>query len=380
MLRYSKYITQHLAEATLFIAASLTCLIWLTQSLRFVDLIVNQGLDMLSFLYLTTMLLPSLLGFMLPIALAISVLYTYHKLQADSELVVLRSAGLSRWQLAKPVLRFSLLIVGVGYAISLYLLPVSYQQYREMQVFARNNYATLLLQENIFNFPVNGLTVFIRERSLDGTLRGILVHDNRNAEAPMTMMAEKGQFVKTPTGPNFQLFNGSRQEINHENGQLSFLSFDEYVLDMGLFSQEVTERKRDEKELFLGELLNPGEELEPIERNSYIAEAHNRLSWPLQNMVLALFVCSMLLAGQFNRRGTGRRYIVTLVGVGVLLALHVALNNAIIKQPHLLYLLYLIPAGVFAGSVYVLLNDGLWRSVPAEPPLEAPPVAEGGSL
>lgn len=370
MLRYSRYITQNLAEATLFIAASLTCLIWLTQSLRFVDLIVNQGLDMLSFLYLTTMLLPSLLGFMLPIALAISVLYTYHKLQADSELVVLRSAGLSRWQLAIPVLRFALVIVALGYVISLYLLPLSYRQYKEMQAFARNNYAMVLLQENIFNSPVNGLTVFIRERNADGTLRGILVHDNRDPEAPMTMMAERGQFIKTPTGPSFQLFNGSRQEVNHENGQLSFLSFDEYVLDMGLFAQEATERKRDEKERFLGELLNPEGEVSELERNAYLAEAHNRLSWPLQNVVLAVFVSAMLLAGQFNRRGSGRRYIVTLVGIGVLLALHVALSNTFIKHPHLLFLIYFIPLVVCAASLYVLLHDGMERPVPSGPPAE----------
>lgn len=368
MLRYSKYITASLAESTLFIASSLTCLIWLTQSLRFVDLIVNQGLDMLAFLYLTTMLLPSLLGFMLPVALGISVLYTYHKLQADSELVVLRSAGLSRWQLAKPALQFSLLIVAFGYAISLYILPVSYRQYKDMQAFARDNYAAVLLQENVFNSPAPGLTVFIRERHSDGVLRGILVHDNRKADAPMTLMAEEGQLLKTPTGPSFKLVNGSRQEINYDKGQLSFLSFEEYVLDIGLFSKEKIDRKRDEKERFINELLNPDPGLTPTERNEFIAEAHNRLVWPLQNLVLSIFVCTMLLSGQFNRRGNVSRYVVTLAGISVLLALHVGFSNAAIKHPHMISLLYLLPFGVTAGSIYLLLHDALNRSVPSEPP------------
>ncbi|MBM3617999.1 MAG: LPS export ABC transporter permease LptF [Alphaproteobacteria bacterium] len=372
MLRYSRYIITNLAESTLFIASSLTCLIWLTQSLRFVDLIVNQGLEMLAFTYLTTMLLPSLLGFMLPIALAISVMFTYHKLQADSELIVLRSAGLSRWQLARPALQFSAFIVVIGYIISLYLLPISYRQYKEMQAFAKDNYAAVLLQENVFNSPAPGLTVFIRERHADGTLRGILVHDNRNNAAPMTMLAEQGQLMKTPTGPSFKLINGSRQEINYDNGQLSFLSFDEYVLDMRLFTKQKIDRRKDEKERFLFELIDADEEMDERERAKYLAEFHHRIVWPLQNAVLALFVCMMLLSGQFNRRGNLKRYVVTLVGVGVLLALHIALSNAIIKHPYVAALLYLIPMGVTGAGLFVLLHNQSTSPIPDSPPAEAP--------
>lgn len=367
MYRYSKYIARNLAEATLFIASSLTCLIWLTQSLRFVDLIVNQGLDIMAFTYLTTMLLPSLLGFMLPIALAISVLYTYHKLQSDSELIVLRSAGLNRWQLARPALFCAGVVVLIGYVISFYLLPISYRQYKEMQAFAKDNYAAVLLQENVFNSPAPGLTVFIRERHNDGTLSGILVHDNRNPDAPMTMMADKGQLIKTPRGPSFKLFHGSRQEINYDKSQLSFLSFDEYVLDIGLFSPQKVKRSRDEKERYLSELLSPEAGISELQRAEFWAEANNRITWPLQNLVLCIFVCAMLLSGQFNRRGNLRRYVVTLAGVGVLLALHVGLSNAIIKHPALTVLLYLNPLLVVGGSCYVLLSEWQQREIPKEP-------------
>ncbi|MCH2548005.1 MAG: LPS export ABC transporter permease LptF [Alphaproteobacteria bacterium] len=368
MYRYSKYITGQLGGATLFVASGLTCVIWLTQSLRFVDLIVNSGLDMLAFIYLTTMMLPSLLGFMLPIALAISTLYTYHKLLADSELVVLKSAGLSRWQLAKPAVMFAIGIVVLGYVISLYLLPVSYRQYKDMQAFARDNYAALLLQEGVFNNPVPGLTVFIRERNDDGTLRGILVHDNRDPDAPVTMMAEEGQLVKTPRGPSFILKNGNRQEIDHQEEQLSFLGFDDYVLDISLFTKTGNKRVRDEKERYLGELLNPEENATPVQRAEFRAEAHQRLTWPLQNMALTLFVMSMLLAGQFNRRGNWRRYTITLVSVGMLLAAVVAISNIVVKHPNLIVFMYLLPVGVSLASLYAIMRSPLEKLIPTEPP------------
>ena len=323
---------------------------------------------MLAFIYLTTMMLPSLLGFMLPIALAISTLYTYHKLLADSELVVLKSAGLSRWQLAKPAVMFAIGIVVLGYVISLYLLPVSYRQYKDMQAFARDNYAALLLQEGVFNNPVPGLTVFIRERNDDGTLRGILVHDNRDPDAPVTMMAEEGQLVKTPRGPSFILKNGNRQEIDHQEEQLSFLGFDDYVLDISLFTKTGNKRVRDEKERYLGELLNPEENATPVQRAEFRAEAHQRLTWPLQNMALTLFVMSMLLAGQFNRRGNWRRYTITLVSVGMLLAAVVAISNIVVKHPNLIVFMYLLPVGVSLASLYAIMRSPLEKLIPTEPP------------
>ena len=371
MLRYSKYIMGQLGGATLFIASGLTCVIWLTQSLRFVDLIVNRGLDMLAFIYLTTMMLPSLLGFLLPVALAISALYTYHKLLTDSELVVLKSAGLSRWQLARPAVLFAVGIVVLGYAISLYLLPVSYRQYKDMQAFARDNYASLLLQEGVFNSPVDGLTVFIRNRDADGTLHGILVHDNRNPNAPVTMMAEEGQLVKTPQGPSFILKDGNRQEIDHQKEQLSFLAFDDYVLDISLFTKEQRVRERDEKERFLGELLQPEDEVGAVRRAEFRSEAHQRLTWPLQNMALLLFVLAMLLGGQFNRRGNWKRYTVTLVAVGVLLAAVVAVSNIAVKHPHLVVVMYALPLGTCILSLYAIIRRPLEKAVPTDPPAHA---------
>lgn len=368
MFRYSRYIISNLAGATLFIASGLTCVIWLTQSLRFVDLIVNRGLDILAFLYLTTMLLPSLLGFLLPIALAISTLYSYNKLVADSELVVMKCAGLSRWQLAKPALLFAAAMVILGYLISLYLLPLTYRQYKDMQAFARDNYASLLLQEGVFNTPVEGLTVFIRERQSDGILRGILVHDNRNPDAPVTMMAEEGKLVKTPQGPRFILQNGNRQEVDHQKEQLSFLGFENYALDISLFAEQKEKRARDAKERYIGELLNPEPGTSAKELAKFRSEAHQRISWPLYNLGLTVFVLAILLASEFSRRGNWKRYTLAMVMTGAILAFGIAINNIAVNYPYLIPFMYICPLATIAGGFYSLLRNPLERPVPKDPP------------
>lgn len=367
MRRYSRYITENFASSALFITAGLTCVIWLTQSLRFVDMIVNRGLDILAFLYLTTMLLPSLLGFMLPIALGISVLYCYNRLIVDSELVVLKSIGLSRGQIAKPALLFALLMVVVGYMISLYLLPLSYRQYKDMQAFARDNYASLLLQEGVFNSPVDGLTVFIRERQSDGTLKGILVHDNRNPEKPVTMMAEEGRLVKTPQGPRFTLLKGNRQEIDHQEERLSFLAFDDYVLDISLYTSGKGVRMREAKERYMHELWSPEDQITSLQRAEFHMEAHGRLTWPLYNLALPLFSLAVLLGGQFNRRGNWRRHTVAVLGNLVIISLAVATNNFLIKHLQWVWLMYALPICVGGTCLFFIMHSPLKPPVPSGP-------------
>lgn len=65
----TRYILGRLAAATLAITAGLGAAVWLTQSLRLVDLIVNRGLPLGQFLKLALLLLPGLVGTILPIAL-----------------------------------------------------------------------------------------------------------------------------------------------------------------------------------------------------------------------------------------------------------------------------------------------------------------------
>ncbi|MEX2648259.1 MAG: LptF/LptG family permease, partial [Alphaproteobacteria bacterium] len=89
MGRSTRYIARQVTGALVFVTVALTGVVWLSQSLRFVDLIVNKGLSVLAFLTLTLLLLPTFLALILPIALFCAALYTYSRLVADREVVAL---------------------------------------------------------------------------------------------------------------------------------------------------------------------------------------------------------------------------------------------------------------------------------------------------
>lgn len=118
------YIFRQIGVSVVFLAFAITCAIWLTQSLRYVDYIVNRGLSLGTFFFFTMLLMPSLLVIILPMALFISVLFIYNRMATDRELIVMRAAGLSPMQLSSPAMWMATVVMLAGYAFNLYLLPV----------------------------------------------------------------------------------------------------------------------------------------------------------------------------------------------------------------------------------------------------------------
>lgn len=352
MRLYIRYIVTHLAWPTLLITASLTCIIWLTQALRFIDFIVNRGLSIGDFLFITSLLFPSLLTLLVPVSLFVAVVFTYNKLLSDSELVVFRSMGLSRWQLAQPAIIIGVLATLFGYLLTLYLQPLSSRQFNDMRAFLRDNYTSVLLQEEVFNTPVDGLTVFVRARDDQANLSGILVHDNRILDNPITMMAEKGRLMQGPSGPQFYLEKGIRQE--RRQGRVSWLNFDRYTLDISFYTGVLRERDRDADEKYLGELFN-GTYANEKERAQSLAEGHQRLVWPLYNLGLAMLAVAVLLSGDFSRRGQWKRMALAGVAAVVIVLVAIGLRNLVVKQPMTIFLLYVFAAGLIAACAAAFL-------------------------
>lgn len=369
----TRYILGQLVTATIFVTLALTFAIWLTQSLRLIDYIVNRGLPASTFLTFVGLLLPSFLGVVLPVAAFVAALFIYHKLATDSEMVVMRAAGLSQLQLARPAIILGVLVTIAVYSISLYFLPISFRNFKDLQSAFRSDFSTVLLQEGVFTALTDEITVYVRQRSANGELRGILVQDNRDPKKPVTMMAERGALVASEAGPRVVMENGNRQEVTPGTGRFSLLYFDRYTIELSEFGEAARSRWREPKERFLNELLFPSNTDQRDQRyyQELIAEGHQRLVSPLYTLVFVLIGMAALLAGEFNRRGQAKRVLAAIACVaaleGISLALHDLATRSAAAVPAM-YAAVVISAGL---SLYVMLRRP-YRRVAAQDLSEAP--------
>lgn len=339
------------------VATGLTCVIWLTQSLKFVEMIVNRGLTAGTFVYLTMLLLPNFLSIVLPIALFVVVVFIYSKMISDRELVVMQAAGASRQALAYPALVLTAGVLFVGYAINLYLLPESYRMFRELQWDIRYSYSHILLQEGAFNEVSKGITVYVRERSTDGQLHGILVHDSRDVSKPYTLLAERGAMVETDEGSRVIMFTGNRQEVDAKTHQLSILYFDRYIFEMEAAKENKAERFREARERHISELLNAGNDpnLDEKDIGKFTVEAHKRILSPLSSLGYTLIGLAFLFSGGFSRRMQSRYILSSVVVVVGVLGANLALENACAKNLSLIPFMYVLSAlPIVLGYIFML--------------------------
>ncbi len=355
MSRVTRYILRQLTAPMLFTTLALAGVIWLTQSLQFIDKIVVNGLSVTAFLQFTSLMLPRMLAIVLPVALFLSIIFTYHRLRSDSELVVLSAAGLSKAMLARPALIFAAVVTLVTYFMVMYLAPYSYRTFKDQQHKLRSDFAAVLLQEGTFNNLSRGLTVYIREREPTGELLGILVHDNRDTGKPVSMMAERGALINGADGPRFVMEKGNRQQVDRNSGNLSLLYFEKYTLDLSQFIEKPGARWRSPGERYLQDLFDPGTTPDDIaNRDKLWVEGHRRIITPLYTLVLALIALAPVLAGEFSRRGMGKRLLVTSVSALAFEAMAVGLTTMASKTPSLVPLMYLYLFVSLAAVVYVL--------------------------
>jgi len=358
MKKITRYIFGQLLFTVLAVTIVLTCIVWLVQMLRYIDLIANKGIPLLLFLEMVGYLLPNIFVIIIPIAILIAVLFIYNKLIADHELVVMQGAGMGYWQLAKPTIVISLTFTLFLYFITIYFLPFSFRKHRDMALTLRQESLMSLLSVGQFNTFKN-YTVYVHHQDAQGNFQGILLYNASQKDKPVLFMAEKGiLFDKGAEGTHLLLVNGNRQEKEVATGKPSVLYFDQYVIETKDKTLESgnTGRFLKAHERNMEDLFNPKESVSSEMRLAFLLAAHQRLSSPLYALAFGLLgLCTMIL-GHFNRkRRTGRILlaciIATFIEVGVMVFLHtsvytyamIALSYAFIMIPIIVCLFLLSP-------------------------------------
>ena len=365
MTALNRYILKQSFSVMLLVTGALTAAVWLAQSLRLVDLIINRGLSAEMFIYLALLILPRFLDIVLPIGAFIAVLFVFNRLITESELVVMRAAGLSPYGLAKPVF----VLCGFAFlflmSLSVYFLPAANREFKDLQFEIRNRFVSSLLQEGAFTTVSEKLTIYIGTRNNRGEVNGLLIDDERDPQHPVTLVAERGAFADASGSSRIIMVNGNRQQYDRDSGKLNVLTFTRYVLDLDTMHDANEGHLREPQERFLGELLFPPADLDPAVRYSYLIEFNQRLTVPLTVFSFAMIPLACLLPGEFNRRGQLKRVLLAISSALAFQTIDLAIKNLAGRYPVAIALSYVVDLLPFTLGLGILLRRGIrfkfWR-------------------
>ena len=350
----NKYILKQVLIGFLLVSFSLLAILWLTQSLRFVELVTNKGLPIGLFVQMTSLLMPRVFSLLSPIAAFAAVLFVYNRMLGDRELIVMKSAGISPFRSILPTLYFGIALSFFNLYLNIWGIPQAEAAFNELEWKVKNDVSHLIFREGQFTEIQPNMTIFISKHEPDGSMSNLLLNDERNPKTKSTVSAEKGRIVYTNKGPRVILVNGVRQEINKQDHQFSSLSFKRYSVDLG-YNKTQKEKSEDAREKTTLELLNADEDksLSEGEIRHYVVTGHKRLLNPFYNLLFALIGCLGLVIGNFNRRGQTKIISLSILSMVILQSLSLTLENLAAKNLGFLIGMYLNFAIPFALVAYL---------------------------
>jgi len=334
MKKLDRYITKQIVIGFLIVVFSLLSIVWLTQSLNFVEMVTNKGLPVFMFVEMTSLLMPRIFVIMAPIALFVAVLFVYNRMISDRELIVMQSAGISPWTLAKAAVFVGLFMSAFNLYVNNDVIPRAEQAFAKLEWQVKNDMSHMMFKEGEFTTIQGFLTVFVAKSDSDGAVNGILVNDERDVTKKVTISAEKGRIVYTTSGPRLILINGVRNELtNDSKRQFTSLAFDRYSVDFGL-SNKSKNKEVGARELSLKELLfaYKNNSLTQVQINRYIVEGIKRILMPLYCLVFALIACTGLLVSSFNRRGQGKIITISILAMVFVQSCDLIFGNLTVKN------------------------------------------------
>jgi lipopolysaccharide export system permease protein len=301
-MQFNLYIFNQLLRTTLALTSVLVGIIWLFQTIRILELVVNRGAPVSDFLIMSVASMPLWLMIAIPISGFIAVNWVYSRILADRELLVMQSIGLSPLQLAKAPIALGILLTGFLAVNSVYILPASFGVYKDLQFKLRNNIPTILLRDGVFIEVVDDMTMFIGSRDDDDVMRDLFIHDARLGDRIITMTAKSGAFIERDGSPTLILQNGERSERNAEGQSGAVLLFETHSVTITRSSSQPTARATiDINEDTIANLLSPAAASSPQYYLQRHAEGHYRIASPWLGLGLALLSAAIILRGQIRR-------------------------------------------------------------------------------
>lgn len=217
----------------------------------YIDDFVGKGLSVDIILEFIMYQSTSLVPLALPLAILLSSLMTFGNLGESYELVAVKSAGISLLRFMRPLFVVSLLISGIAFLFSNYIIPVSNLKSRTMLtdiVYAKPSFD---LKEGVFYDKIPGFSIKIgKKEENDSVIRDIIIYEHKNYLQDNFIVASDGimRVADNKRDLEFILKNGWRYE---ERGNISSntefirLGFKNYKKSFDLSSFGLQQRTAD---------------------------------------------------------------------------------------------------------------------------------------
>ncbi len=304
-----------------------TFVMLMNQILLLAEILITRGVEFINIFLIIYYSLPALTVLTIPMSLLLGILLGLGRLSSDSELTVMRAAGISLYRIAVPILVVSIL----SWGICLYLIQVAvpwgnYSFARFMYKIVTTN-ATSEMKPRVFhnNFP--GKVIYVQDipSQVGNQWKGIFIYDESTPEKPRLILAREGtvQTRKDKNELELELRNGSWHEVNPRKPQdYTSVYFLQNIFPIPIPGQFTDDLPKSDRDQTVGELKKSiAHNKERRLPTAYLeVEVHKKYAIPFACIVFGFLAIAL---GVSSRRG-GRSSAYA-ISIGIILVYYIFL-------------------------------------------------------
>jgi len=272
---------------------------------------------------------PHVIVLTVPMAVLVGGLLAFGRMSADSEIIALRSSGVSLYQLTLPILLVGLAATGITLYLTLVAMPWGNNATIQHQ-WRLINTRTLVgeIRPRVFETPFPNFTLWVDDVADDQQTWKRLLLVRTDVTPPQVLMAETARLRYSPETREtwLELENGYRYAGGGTAEESTVTAFIGHEVQLGrsLGDDDIKAVDKSERMMDLGELREAIAERRAEDRpyNIFAVEIHKKFAIPAACLVMALIAVPLGASTRRHTKATGY-----LIAIGVIAVYYVFIDG-----------------------------------------------------
>jgi LPS export ABC transporter permease LptF/LPS export ABC transporter permease LptG len=317
----AKYILQAILPYFIFSWLLLSVILFVQQASRYSEIFFSVSIPKNLVWQLTLALIPNVIAFTCPMAALIGVIIGLSKMQGDSELTAIRTAGIGNFQISLPVIFLGIILSLFTFGINLYGVPFAAQLVRKVALQTALYKLESPIEPGVFNTEVNGYTIYVKDTDFNnGTWKNIFIYnEDKQNNSSRLITSRSGRIDTNGETSELWLENAIITTFSAENNQPKFASENVGQIRFGIKTKrdeivgKISKTEKTPEELGLAELANYARSKEGKEKTEAQILWQRRILLSVTPLIFALLGTALIL--RFNRSGRGFGVFLALVSL-----------------------------------------------------------------
>jgi lipopolysaccharide export LptBFGC system permease protein LptF len=317
------YFIQEFIKNYLSILFAFGLIIWITQAVRLLDLIGEEGNSIKTYFLYILSIMPKYFSRISLIIFFISFVVTISKFEDHNELRALWFSGLEKKKFINYLIRSSIILIVILIIVRCFIVPYFSNYSRYLLLNTGVGAIGPLLKQNNFNNPLKKITIYVGKKNQINELEDIILFED-GADIKKTIIAKSGAVINENNKNLLVLIEGSIQE-ERKDKKISILDFDKITLDLSQYNKKTADYYKF-NEYFFFELIKRFNNKADAQLTNIIAELNDRIIMPLFIPSLVLLACFLIITNKEVINNNFLKIIIFTYGIAIIIISEILLD------------------------------------------------------